>query len=240
MVFVIFQVRINNKLLNMTKLNKIFKEKTEKQLIIEFIRLFKTLIEKKEKNERFSFALPGGTSPINLYKYLSKAKINWKKIDLFLVDERFVAYKSNNLNFNTVKKYLINKINISKKNIFFINTNKENVFETTKDYEEKLKNYFKNRKIQFDLILLGMGLDGHIASIFSDNLDIKDKDLVCTVLKEDFERISLKLETINKAKKIILWLNNKRKSRAYRKIKSKKNVPVNKLNKKKVDLFLVN
>ncbi|MFL2883114.1 MAG: 6-phosphogluconolactonase [Pelagibacteraceae bacterium] len=223
----------------MTKFNKILRKKTEKLLIKEFISLFKGLLVKKEKNKRFSFAIPGGRSPVNLLRSLSKEKINWKKIDLFWVDERYVSRNSNYLNFNLAKKYLINKIEINKENIFNINTNKKSSHESAKDYKKRLRLYFKTKRFCFDLILLGVGSDGHIASIFPNKKDLKNKDSVFTVLRDDFERISLNLKTINASKKIVLWLNNKSKSLNYLKIKNRNNVPVNKINKKKTNLFMI-
>ena len=225
----------------MTKFKKIFRKKTEKHLIKEFISLFKICIAKKEKlNKRFGFVLTGGSSPINLYKALSKIKINWKNIDLFWSDERYVSQKSNNSNFRLVKKHLINKINIDRKNIFPINTQKKSASEAAKDYEKMIKKYFRNKKVSFDLILLGMGLDGHIASIFPDNKNLKTNKIISVVSRKDFKRITLNLNTINNAKKIFLWINRKKKSNVYKKIKSKKEIPVNYLNKSKTNLFFIN
>ena len=86
----------------MPKLKKIIKKNSEKHLINEFISFFKDLSKKKTKlNKRFSFVLTGGTSPINLYKSLSKAEIDWKNIDLFWGDERFVSSKSANSNYRS-------------------------------------------------------------------------------------------------------------------------------------------
>ena len=63
---------------------KIIKKKTEKRLINEFLLIFKNCAQKKEKTkQRLSFVLSGGKSPINLYKQLSKLKINWNNIDFF-------------------------------------------------------------------------------------------------------------------------------------------------------------
>ena len=183
--------------------------------------------------------LTGGTSPINLYKSLSKAKINWKNIDLFWGDERYVSEKSNNSNLYLVKKYLINKINIKKKNIFAINTKTISPIDSSNDYTKRIKRYFKNKKICFDLILLGMGSDGHIASIFKDNNDLKTSKISSVIFRDDFYRITLNLKTINKAKKIFLWLNNKKKSDIYKKIRKNKKIPVNFLKKNKTDLFII-
>ena len=222
----------------MPKLKKIIKKNSEKHLINEFISFFKDLSKKKTKlNKRFSFVLTGGTSPINLYKSLSKAEIDWKNIDLFWGDERFVSSKSTNSNYNLVKKYFLNKINIKNKNIYKINTNKEDVSSSADDYENKIKSYFKNKKISFDLILLGMGLDGHVASLFPNNIKLNKLKIVSTVIRKDFKRITLNIKTINNSKKIVLWLNIKKTSTIYQKIKKEKKIPVNYLNKKKLTIF---
>ena len=225
----------------MTKFNKILCKKTEKQLIVEFIRLFKSYIAKKEKlNQKFSFVLTGGSSPKNLYKSLSNSKINWKNIYLFWGDERFVSKRSANSNFRLVKKNLLDKIDISRKNIFYVDTKKIDSYTSAKNYENKIKRFFKNKKVSFDLILLGMGSDGHIASLFPDNLNLKTNKIVSHVLRKDFQRITLNLNVINRAKKIFLWLNTKTKSNTYRKLKNNKKLPVNYINKDKTNLFLIN
>ena len=70
---------------------RIIRKKREKLLIESFIRDFKKAAKSKERRkERLSFVLTGGSSPINLYKKLSKADVNWKNIDFFWGDERYV------------------------------------------------------------------------------------------------------------------------------------------------------
>ena len=95
---------------------KIIRKIKEKLLIESFIKDFKKLAKKKEQlKKRFSFVLTGGKSPKKLYKKLSKEKINWKNIDFFIGDERFVKEDSKNSNIGMCKKHLLNKIKISKK-----------------------------------------------------------------------------------------------------------------------------
>ena len=219
---------------------KIIKKKTEKRLINEFLSIFKKYAEKKEKmKQRLSFVISGGKSPINLYKKLSQLKINWNNIDFFWGDERFVKKNSKHSNYGLAKKYLLNRINIKNKNLYYISTNKKTVIESANNYEKQIKKYFKNKKISFDIILLGMGNDGHIASVFPEKINFKVKKVTSFVLRKDFKRITLNLYTINNSKKIILWLNNKRKSFIYKKLKFKKLIPVNYLNKKRTIVFSV-
>jgi 6-phosphogluconolactonase len=222
----------------MHKFKKIIRKKTEKELISKFITLLEENIKKKKAlNQRFSFVLTGGSSPKKLYRQLSKIKINWNNVDLFLVDERYVKKNSKNLNYNLIRKNFINNIKIDKKNIYPIDISKKSAYFSGLDYEKKIKNYFKKRKKEFDLILLGMGEDGHVASIFPNNINLNNKKLTSIVEREDFDRITLNLNIINKAKKIFLWLNDKNKSNIYKHLKKKSEIPVNYLNKNRTYLF---
>ena len=76
----------------------------------------------------------------------------------------------------------------------------------------------KKRKVSFDLILLGIGNDGHIASIFKNNINNKSKKNVNFVKKKDFLRITLTLKCINNCKSIFLWAPGKEKSSIVKKI----------------------
>ena len=202
----------------MSKFAKIILENNENLLIKKLIRLFKAKI-KQSRSKRFSFVLTGGASPINLYKNLSKdKKIPWKKIDFFISDERYVNKNSKNSNIKMCKKYLFDKIKISKNQIYEISTDKMSVEKSVLDYENKIKKYFLKRKVCFNLTLLGMGKDGHIASLFKNNIRKETKNNVISVKKKDFLRISLSLKCINSSKTIFLWTPGKSKSNIIKKV----------------------
>ncbi len=220
---------------------KIINKKSEKSLIDQFIKDFKKdyLIKKKQK-KRLSFVLAGGKSPINLYKKLAQINIDWSIIDLFWGDERYVPHRSKNSNYKLAFDKLIKKIKIDKKNIFPIKTNKS-ISKCSIEYSKKIKKYFKYKKINFDYFLLGMGEDGHIASIFPDSENLYKKFIAKPVIRKDFERITLGLKVINNSKKILLWLNNKSKSKIFLKMKKKgKKIPVNNLNNKNTIIYKLN
>ena len=202
----------------MAKFTKIIKENTQNLLIQKFIRLFNNKL-RNNKKKRFSLVLTGGESPIRLYKFLAKnKKIPWSKIDFFISDERYVNETSKNSNINMCKKYLLNKIKISNKQIYKISTNHKKIYNSVNDYNNKIKKYFFNKKVSFDLILLGIGNDGHIASLFNNNIKKKSNKNIISVKKEDFYRISLTLKCINNSKAIFLWAPGKEKKQIVRKI----------------------
>ena len=221
---------------------RIIKKKNEKSLIREFLRIFKREIDKKKKSKsRLSFVLTGGSSPINLYKKLAKSNIDWSNIDLFWGDERFVSNKSKNSNFKMANDLFIKKVKINKRNLFYINTKRKDINRSSLEYQNKIKNYFKNKKIRFDICLLGMGNDGHVASIFPNTNILKKKSIVSPVNRGDFKRITIGLKVINNSKKIFLWLSKKSKTSIFKKLRLKgKKIPINNLNKKKLYCFSIN
>ena len=206
----------------MAKFRKIVQENTENLLIKKFIRLFyKNLRKRLISNNRFSFVLTGGKSPIKLYQHLAKSKhIPWKKIDFFIGDERYVKESSKHSNINLCKKYLLSKIKISDHQIYKITTNQKSISKDAQDYENKIKKYFLNKKVIFDLVLLGIGQDGHIASLFKNNINRKINKNVSFVKRKDFLRITLTLKCINNSKSVFLWAPGRKKSNIVKKILS--------------------
>ena len=89
---------------------KFIKKRNEISLINEFIKIFKKeSVKKRVQGGRLSFVLTGGSSPKKLYQKLASSDINWKNIDLFWGDERFVSKKSINSNYRLVYENLLKK-----------------------------------------------------------------------------------------------------------------------------------
>ena len=116
------------------------------------------------------------------------------------------------------KKNLLNKIPILNSQIYEINIKSKNLKKISQEYEKKIKKYFNGKKISFDLTLLGVGNDGHIASLFENNINNKNKKNVDFVIKKDFKRITLTIKCINNSKNIFLWAPGKKKNNIIKNI----------------------
>ena len=201
----------------MTKFAHKIVKNSENFLIRKFIAQFKRKIKNNGK-DRFSFVLTGGTSPIKLYNRLAKErKIPWKKVDFFFGDERCVGKNSRYSNINMCKKNLLKRIPISKNQIYEIKINNKKPTKISQEYEKKIKKYFFGKKISFDLMLLGIGNDGHIASIFNNNINKTNKNNVDFVIKKNFTRITLTIRCINNSKNIFLWAPGYKKNKIVKK-----------------------
>lgn len=191
-----------------------------------------------ERNNRFTVALSGGRSPMEFYCKLSTFKDFdlWKRTHVFLGDERFVPFDSDKSNFRMLKENLLDYVNIPPENIHPIATNQKNVDLAAEQYKSELIQFFEFKESNapsFDLILLGIGTDGHTASLFPDDEKVDDPDqLVLPVssphLKE--ERISLSLPVINNARNIITIVLGANKAEIFTEIiKGKSKLPASKI-----------
>lgn len=170
------------------------------------------------KKGRFIVALSGGSTPKRLYQLLAtpafSRNIPWENVFLFWSDERFVAHTDADSNYRMVKENLLDHISISEKNIFAVPVN-GTAKDSAKEYEATVNQFFKNKKVVFDWLLLGLGDDGHTASLFPGTAVLKEKKRsVKEVWVEEKQtwRISFTLPLINRAAHIIFLVAGKEKS----------------------------
>ena len=154
-----------------------------------------------------------------------KDKIDWSKINFYRVDERCVSPDSNESNFGKTYNFLFNKINIPERNIHRIYGENDPASEAVRYSEELRKNIFlSNGFPKFDLILLGMGDDGHTASIFPAQMELLNSVNVCAVAvhpESRQKRITLTGNVINNADKIYFLVTGKSKAEVMKKILDK-------------------
>ena len=182
-----------------------------------FVRTVSTAI--KEKNQ-CTVVLSGGNSPKKLYKLLASPdyskQIDWDKIYFFFGDERYVPFNDPENNGNMVKKALFEPLMIPDANIFYINTAVP-PDESAKKYTQRILLHFKNDPVRFDLILLGLGDNGHTASLFPHTPVLQEKRaLVKAVSLADIlsNRITMTAALINEAHAIAFLVYGATKANA--------------------------
>ena len=121
-------------------------------------------------NGRFTVALSGGSTPKTLYSLLAtKPGIPWDKICIFWGDERHVPPDHPESNYRMANEALLSKVPVRPQNIFRIHAEEKDAASAALQYEQTLKDFFHlspGEFPRFDLIFLGVGPDGHTASLF--------------------------------------------------------------------------
>ena len=196
--------------------------------VIELIK--KNLSSSISKYQNASIAVPGGTSPIKIFNELSKQKLDWSKVQITLVDDRLVDPDNDHSNQKLINDYLLK--NEAKKSKF-IPLNKN-------------LNKGENFKFPLDVCLLGIGNDGHFASLFpnminnTNMLDPKSKLSIDEVKANGnpfVPRISMNLPLILSSNLIILLIKGKFKQEVLREAYNNKNIPLYYLLKHRINNF---
>lgn len=173
--------------------------------------IFVELSEKAiQKHGKFVVALSGGSSPKAIFNLLAteeySSKIDWSKIYFFWVDERWVPLNDEKSNAKMTFEALFNKVPVVKDQIFPMYKEGVEAVDFAKEYEQEVKNVL-GESGNFDFILLGMGDDGHTASLFPGEkiLHEKEKWVDAFYLKsQEMFRITLTEPIINKAENILV------------------------------------
>jgi 6-phosphogluconolactonase len=174
----------------------------------------------------FSAALSGGKTPVEFYKRLAASKdiLSWDRTYIFFVDERLVPPSHNESNYGLIKEHLLSHVKISDENVHRIQTEGIILEQSARRYEEDIRRFFRNKcdsMPRFDLIMLGIGEDGHTASLFPGKSSLKERTrLAIRVTTEKFpgERITLTLPVINNARKIIFLVSGRDKAKVLKEI----------------------
>jgi 6-phosphogluconolactonase len=175
----------------------------------------------------FYVALSGGGTPLDFYHKLSCFKhfLPWDKAEVFLVDERFVPIDDLASNWRLIEDNLLKHVEVLEGNI-----HQPPVYESDREkaaaiYEDEVRKAFnlKERQIpRFDLIILGIGEDGHTASLFPGMpvWEGYDNRLFIAVKSEKiaYERLSMTMPVINNAENIIFLVNGRNKAAVLKRI----------------------
>lgn len=163
-------------------------------------------------NRRVAIALSGGSTPKLLYDSLIERSqheaIPWQNVDWFFGDERCVPPDSSESNYRLAHERLLEPLAISADRVHRIEAELEPPALAAANYERDLREYFRSRaEARFDLILLGVGAEGHTASLFpgSDALEETGRWVLSVKAPATYpttDRITLTLPTINRARAV--------------------------------------
>lgn len=181
--------------------------------------------EASSEKRTVSIALSGGSTPKSLFDYwaqLPEGEIDWKKFRFFWGDERCVPPSDNESNYKMTKEHLFDLIAVPDENIFRIQ-GEDNPESEAKRYgkllDEKLPTI--NDIPSFDILMLGMGDDGHTASIFPHEIELWNSPENCVVATHPVsgqKRVSLSGKVINTAKNIFFLVTGNNKAEKVKEI----------------------
>lgn len=186
----------------------------------EAARRFVALLAQRP-GERFSLALSGGSTPQRFYRLLSspawRGQIDWPRLHVFLADERFLPLDHPDSNFRMVRETLVDPLEglLPEANLHPMPT--EGTAEASAErYAAELRQFFGDAPPRFDLIVLGMGPDGHTASLFPGHSHPQDRWVlpVHNSPKPPSDRLSLSLELINQARNALFLVTGADKAEA--------------------------
>lgn len=176
-------------------------------------------LDRIEPDHYYTIALSGGSTPEFIFRYLSEnysERISWEKLLVFWGDERCVLPEDKESNYRMAYESLLQNVPIPDANIFRIKGEDDPVTEA-RQYSELVSSMvpFYNGIPQFDLMLLGLGDDGHTASIFPDRIDLfATGQLFEVAVKPDTrqKRITATGKIINNSSKIYYIVTGKGKA----------------------------
>ncbi|MGB6384458.1 MAG: 6-phosphogluconolactonase [Terriglobales bacterium] len=196
----------------------------------EFVRTARAAIGAQG---RFTVALSGGSTPKALYSLLATnyADFVWNRVFLFFGDERHVPPTDSESNYRMVKESLLSKISIPDGNVFRVPAENPDAAAAASDYEGQIRRFFALKSGEFprfDLILLGMGPDGHTASLFPDSaaLDEQSRLVVANwVAKFNTHRITFTFPVLNRAAEVMFLASGPDKADMLHQVLEGKNTP---------------
>lgn len=214
---------------------------TAHRLAMDMVRYIHEMLQYRDQ---LYIALSGGSTPQAMFEIIAReypTAVAWNKVHFFWVDERCVPFGHPENNYSNAYNALFGKINISKENIHPIHGGDDPLNEIVR-YTGEILSYVpcSHNLPVFDLVLLGMGNDGHTASIFPGQLNLFETNTICTVTQHPEthqKRITLTGRVINNASEIVFLVTGKQKAEKVKSIindeddsvlfPAKKIIPVN-------------
>ena len=181
----------------------------------------------QRKSGSFVTAISGGNTPLTFYKKISAIKNNslfWSNTHIFQVDERCTPHDSPDNNFNMIKEFFLDRIKIPEDRLHRMNTENISLDNIASNYENEIHSFFqlqRKNKNNFDLIILGLGQDGHTASLFPKSKSLVEMNHMISFVKDSdnvHDRLTMTFPLINKAENIFFIVSGKGKAEIVKKV----------------------
>jgi 6-phosphogluconolactonase len=197
----------------------------------EMVRMINEAAKEKKP---FTIALSGGSTPELLFRLLAEKfgeTVPWQYVHFFWGDERCVSPTDGESNFGMTSRTLLSKITIPEQNIHRIAGDADPAAEAMR-YGEEISRFTSNRNgiPCFNLVILGLGEDGHTASIFPGHLDLLDSEKNCAVASHPVtgqKRITITGMVINNADNVTFLVTGEKKALIVEKLFKKNPVSLN-------------
>lgn len=198
-------------------------ESLSRQAAEQFVRLAQ---QQAHEGCRFSVALAGGSTPRRLYELLAselyRSRVPWERVSVFWGDERCVPADHPDSNFRAANELLLTRVPLPAANIHRVPTGQDDPASTAMTYEHALRAFFKLQDEawpEFDLILLGLGEDGHTASLFPHSAALQEQHrlvVATTGGKPPLPRVSLTIPVLNHARHVVWLVSGQKKASVAR------------------------
>jgi len=196
------------------------------ELALEAARKFAEMAEASTKDGgRFTVALSGGSTPKAKFHALTEKPyadtVPWRSIYFFWGDERCVPPDHPDSNYRMANETLLSKVPVPRENIFRIPAEDEDHERAAASYSETLRKFFAGERPALDLVFLGMGADGHTASLFPGTAALQAGDRIAApnyVEKFQSWRITLTASAINMARSVIFLVAGADKAPALKEV----------------------
>jgi 6-phosphogluconolactonase len=179
-----------------------------------------------EEHGVFSVALSGGSTPKALYQLIAadpiiRSKVQWSKVHMFFGDERHVPPDHNDSNFRMANEAMIQTLSSEQLHVHRVLAEFPSAAEAAAEYEADLREFFEPRGLldggfpRFDLIFLGMGPDGHTASLFPNSSGLNETTrwvIANWVEKFQTDRITMTFPVLNAAAEVIVFVAGQEKA----------------------------
>ena len=175
-----------------------------------------------DRRGRCALVLTGGRTPRRMYELLAErfaTTIPWPQVDVFWCDERYVSPDDPRSNYRLARLTLLDRVAIPPENVHPMPTDPADPDDAAREYEALIRGHFQPGPPRFDLVLLGMAANGHVASLFPHHPALSERDrwiIAATVPADPPQRLTMTFPLINQAAAVAFVVAGPTKAEAVR------------------------